>query len=314
MAIVALITAGDSGWISGGVLVVIMLSGGQALEFYAMRKASSVLRALSGTHGFIAHHQKPAGRKILPLAEIAIGDEIIIHPHETTPVDGIVIEGRWLYGWTLPWRARALSCHRKPQWSPVLSGAINGDMILRIRAEKLAIDFVMPRSWRDARRRTKTSDHSPSGWPDQGDLCTTGSYCCIRDLVFLQEILFTLSGYGVGGCNTLPAVDCNWLPWLVLYLWRQSAGSLLKTQQFWNGLPTCRTAILIRRGTPHHGKARSHGCYSCEGSGWWWYFALGCQSWTVFQTSSGRCNFSAADKKIWHCWWPVRCLKNWSRV
>lgn len=120
------------------VLLVLMLASGQALEAFAMRKASSVLLALAGRMPNIAHRRHAAKIEDIALSDIQIGDELVIYPHETAPVDGIVIEGHgnmdesYLTG--EPYRVS------KAAGSAVLSGAINGDAVLVLRAEKLPQD------------------------------------------------------------------------------------------------------------------------------------------------------------------------------
>ena len=72
------------------------------------------------------------------LEEIRIGDVLVVLPHEICPVDGLVIEGRgrmdeaYLTG--EPYEIAKIA------GSHVISGAINGDAALVIRAEKLAVD------------------------------------------------------------------------------------------------------------------------------------------------------------------------------
>lgn len=120
------------------VLIIIMLSGGQALEAYAMRKASSVLRELSDRMPSKAHRKNVGKIEEISIADIAIGDEIMVFPHETAPVDGIVTDGHgamdesYLTG-------EPYSVAKAPG-AAVLSGAINGEAVLTIRAEKLAHD------------------------------------------------------------------------------------------------------------------------------------------------------------------------------
>ncbi|OYW13495.1 MAG: hypothetical protein B7X02_02085, partial [Rhodospirillales bacterium 12-54-5] len=72
------------------ILIIIMLSGGQALEAYAMRKASSALRALTDRMPVKAHRKNGGTIDEIALSEIAVGDEIVIFPNETAPVDGVV--------------------------------------------------------------------------------------------------------------------------------------------------------------------------------------------------------------------------------
>ena len=121
-----------------GTIVILMLSGGTALEQFASRRASSVLDALAKRMPQTAHRKIGATISDVKLAEIAIGDTLAIFPHEVCPVDGTVIEGHgemneaYLTG--EPFEIA------KTPGSEVLSGAINGDTALNIRAEKLAVD------------------------------------------------------------------------------------------------------------------------------------------------------------------------------
>lgn len=70
-------------------LIALMLAGGQALEVYAMRKASAVLRALSERMPASAHRKRGDGVEEITLADIAIGDEILVYPHEALQVVGL---------------------------------------------------------------------------------------------------------------------------------------------------------------------------------------------------------------------------------
>jgi heavy metal translocating P-type ATPase len=121
-----------------GVIVILMLSGGTALEQYASRRASSVLDALARRMPQVAHRKRDGAVSDIPLAEIAVGDILLVLPHEISPVDGLVVEGQgkmneaYLTG--EPFEIA------KTPGSEVLSGAVNGDSALTIRAEKLPVD------------------------------------------------------------------------------------------------------------------------------------------------------------------------------
>jgi heavy metal translocating P-type ATPase len=138
LAGISIVTSVILGEYLAGVLVVLMLSGGEALESYAVSHASSVLRALAKRMPSSAHHKTESGLVEVELGKIAIGDAIVVLPHETCPVDGVVIEGRgsmdeaYLTG--EPYHLF------KSIGSEVLSGAINGEHALTISATKLAID------------------------------------------------------------------------------------------------------------------------------------------------------------------------------
>ncbi|EDL59920.1 cadmium-transporting ATPase [Gimesia maris DSM 8797] len=121
-----------------GSLVVLMLSGGEALEAYAVRSASSVLQALSKRMPSVAHKKMETDIQDIALDQIAINDSIAIFPHEICPVDGIVIEGHGVMDESyLTGEPYMMS---KTPGSQVLSGAINGEAALVIRAEKRAVD------------------------------------------------------------------------------------------------------------------------------------------------------------------------------
>nr|WP_299462144.1 heavy metal translocating P-type ATPase [uncultured Gimesia sp.] len=121
-----------------GSLVVLMLSGGEALEAYAVRSASSVLQALSKRMPSIAHRKIDSRIEDVSLDQIAINDTLVIFPHEICPIDGSVLEGHGVMDESyLTGEPYMMS---KTPGSQVLSGAINGESALTIRAEKLAVD------------------------------------------------------------------------------------------------------------------------------------------------------------------------------
>jgi len=121
-----------------GALVVLMLSGGEALEGLALGRASSVLQALARRMPLVAHRHADHGVTEVPLADVRVGDELIVYPHEICPVDGVIVEGRgvmdesYLTGepFMMP----------KAPGSEVFSGAINGENALTLRASRLAVD------------------------------------------------------------------------------------------------------------------------------------------------------------------------------
>jgi len=74
-------------------IVVLMLSGGAALEFYATAKACSVLDELAKRVPSIAHRREGSVLHDVKLEEIRVGDLLTVFPHEICPVDGEVLEG-----------------------------------------------------------------------------------------------------------------------------------------------------------------------------------------------------------------------------
>ena len=121
-----------------GAIVVLMLSGGAALESFATQRASSVLKALSRRMPNVAHRKVIAGVSDIETGAIVIGDVLVVFPHEICPVDGVVLEGQGKMNEAyLTGEPFEMS---KTPGSEVLSGAVNGEKALTIRAAKLAID------------------------------------------------------------------------------------------------------------------------------------------------------------------------------
>lgn len=119
-------------------IVVLMLSGGEALEAFATARASSVLDALARRMPNVAHRRESAGLVDVKLADIRIGDELTVLPHEICPVDGTVVEGHSVMDEAyLTGEPYEIS---KTPGSMVISGAINGEKMLVIRTERLAED------------------------------------------------------------------------------------------------------------------------------------------------------------------------------
>src|SRR5437899_12510226 len=81
LAGISIVTSVLLGEYLAGSIVVLMLAGGDALEAYAVRSASSVLEALAKRMPSQAHRK--AGSELLDvsLADVAVGDSLVVFPH-----------------------------------------------------------------------------------------------------------------------------------------------------------------------------------------------------------------------------------------
>jgi heavy metal translocating P-type ATPase len=135
---ISIITSVVLGEYLAGSIIVLMLAGGEALEGYALRNASSVLAALAKRMPSVAHRKRESALVDVALADVAVGDTLVIYPHDICPVDGVVIEGHGVmdesYLTGEPFQIT------KTAGSMVLSGAINGESALTIRTASRAAD------------------------------------------------------------------------------------------------------------------------------------------------------------------------------
>lgn len=138
LAGISIVTSLLLGEYLAGTLVVLMLSGGEALESYAVGSASSVLQALAKRMPSTARRKNGLQLEDVQLADVRIGDTLLVLPHDICPTDGTVVEGRGVMDESyLTGEPYLMS---KTPGSSVLSGSINGDSALTIRADKLAVD------------------------------------------------------------------------------------------------------------------------------------------------------------------------------
>jgi heavy metal translocating P-type ATPase len=135
---ISIITSLILGEYLAGAIIVLMLAGGAALESFALRNASSVLSALAKRTPSIAHRKRESAITDVALGEVALGDLLVVYPHDICPVDGVVTEGHgtmdesYLTG--EPFQII------KTIGSSVISGAINGEVALTIQTSKIAAD------------------------------------------------------------------------------------------------------------------------------------------------------------------------------
>lgn len=135
-AIVATVVVGEY-WAS--IIIVIMLTGGEALEDAAAHRAERELTSLLDRTPQSAHRVGAAGEITdIPATEVSVGDRILVRPSEIVPVDGRLMsenaqfDESSLTGESMPVdRSRGES---------VLSGSVNGQRAVEIEATARAED------------------------------------------------------------------------------------------------------------------------------------------------------------------------------
>ena len=121
-----------------GLVIVLMQTGGEALERFAEGRASAAVRALEAAAPRIAHRIVGGHVDDVPVSLVEVGDELVVRPGDLVPCDGIVTEGESeldtssLTGEAAPIAARA--------GTTIMSGTLNGFGALRIRTTALAAE------------------------------------------------------------------------------------------------------------------------------------------------------------------------------
>ena len=253
LAGISIVTSCLLGEYLAGALVVLMLSGGQALEGFAVRSASSVLRALAKRVPSVAHRREGAGITDVPLRDVAIGDALLLFPHEICPVDGVVAEGHGAMDESyLTGEPFQMS---KTPGSEVLSGAINGEAVLTIEATRRAVDSryarimaVMRASEQDAPRLRRLGDQ-------------LGAYYTPLALA-VAVLAWAISGRAdrflavlvvATPCPLLIAIPVAIIGSISLAARR---GIIVKKPAVLEQVATCRTLIFDKTGTLTYGEPR----------------------------------------------------------
>jgi len=136
IALVAMAGALAVGQYLAGAVIALMLSGGNALEASASRRARRELTALLERMPTIAHRRAAGGWEEVPVGELAVDDTVLVRAGELVPVDGAVrspeavIDESALTGEPLP------VTHARG--AIVRSGAANAGEAFELEATRLA--------------------------------------------------------------------------------------------------------------------------------------------------------------------------------
>ncbi len=251
LAFIGLVTAIYLGEYLASALIILMLASGQALENYATNKASFALEALAKRMPSIAH--KIVDDEVLDIAisEIKIGDLLEIYPHETCPIDGVVVLGHgsmdesYLTG--EPYQIT------KSSGSHVLSGAINGNSLLRIKAEKLAKDS----RYANIMKVMESAENNRPAMRRLADkigaiFAPFAFIFALLTLYFTGDIKRFLSVLVVATpCPLLIAIPITIISAISIAARR---GIIIRNPVILEKLPICQTAIFDKTGTLTYGK------------------------------------------------------------
>jgi len=118
------------------LIVLLMLTGGDALEDFAARRANSELQELLNNSPQSAH--RAVGDDITDVAinEVVVGDRLLVRPGEVMPVDGTLLTGPTTVNESsLTGEARPID---KRAGETVMSGSVNGEASVYLQADQTA--------------------------------------------------------------------------------------------------------------------------------------------------------------------------------
>ncbi|MFI2489238.1 heavy metal translocating P-type ATPase [Promicromonospora kroppenstedtii] len=126
------------------LVIVLMLSGGEALEDFAARRARRDLTALLDRSPRTAHVVADPGSagfdgvRDTPVDDVVVGDVLLVRPGEIVPVDGVLLDDGGTFDES-SLTGESLPVGREVG-AEVLSGAVNGTRAVRMRAVRGSAD------------------------------------------------------------------------------------------------------------------------------------------------------------------------------
>lgn len=252
LAGLSIVTSALIGEYLAGSIVVLMLSGGTALEQYATRRASTVLGALAKRLPSIAHRRTSSQLTDIGLGQVQVGDVLALFPHEICPVDGIVIEGHGTMDESYLTGEPYLIL--KTRGAPVLSGAVNGDAALAIAATKLPKDSrymrimqVMQEAETNRPRFRRIADRLGAWYTLVAVAVAITGWIAGRDATRFLAVLVIATP-----CPLLLAIPVAIIGAISIAAAR---GIIIKNPAMLERVSRCRTMIFDKTGTLTYGKS-----------------------------------------------------------
>ena len=138
IALAAIISSLLLGQYLAAAVIVIMLTGGEALEAFAKNRARHELDSLLKRKPTTAHLITSSGTNDVAVSKVRVGDAILLKPGDMIPVDGKIYKGftsvdeSAITGESLP--------ENKKSGDAVLAGSINLDGVVEVKATHISKD------------------------------------------------------------------------------------------------------------------------------------------------------------------------------
>src|SRR5437879_2735185 len=131
----SLFAPGQDTFYEAAVMLAVFLLFGHWMEMKARRGSSDAVRALLDLTPPTATVERDGRQTEVPVAEVAVGDTIVLKPGDRVPVDGEVIDGRSTVDESMV-TGESIPAEKGPD-DEMIAGTINQSGTLRFRATKV---------------------------------------------------------------------------------------------------------------------------------------------------------------------------------
>ncbi|KAK3603997.1 hypothetical protein CHS0354_026793 [Potamilus streckersoni] len=251
LAGISIVTALIMGEYLAGSVVVLMMSGGEALEHMALKNASSVLTALAKRMPSVAHLKNGESITDVSIDKTEPGQEIVIYPHEICPADGTVTEG---YG-TMDeaYLTGEPYLTEKAPGATVFSGSVNGNSVITVCITKKSSDSryaqimqVMRESEQRRPKMRRIADTLGAYYTPLSLLIAVTAWILTGDPIRFLSVLMVATP-----CPLIIAIPTAIIGTVSLSAKR---GIIIKDPTVLEKISTCRTAVFDKTGTLTYGE------------------------------------------------------------
>ncbi len=128
-------------YFEGSAIVITLVLLGKWLEARAKRQTTSAIRALHALQPDTAHWIGREGEVDVPIADVLVGDRLVVKPGERFPVDGTLLEGQTQVDESML-TGEPLPVH-KDAGAKLTGGSINGEGRVVLQVTAVGVDTVL---------------------------------------------------------------------------------------------------------------------------------------------------------------------------
>ncbi|WP_322072028.1 heavy metal translocating P-type ATPase, partial [Paraburkholderia bannensis] len=130
-------------YFEASAVVITLVRFGKWLEARAKRQTTDAIRALNALRPDRARIREHGAERDVPLAQVRVGDVVVVRPGERLPTDGVVLEGRSHIDESLI-TGESLPVPKSPD-DAVTAGSINGEGLLAVRTTAIGAETTLAR-------------------------------------------------------------------------------------------------------------------------------------------------------------------------
>jgi len=143
LMVLAAVAAALVGEVRDGAILLFLFSLAESLEGYAMGTTKRAVVALMDLRPETANLVVDGRTTVVPVADVQVGQVILVRPGERVPLDGVVLSGAGHVDQS-PITGESVPVDKEPG-DPLFAGSVNGTAVLEVRVTKPASESTLAR-------------------------------------------------------------------------------------------------------------------------------------------------------------------------